>query len=87
MAIGKPKFDTRPGVTAATTARLWICATLCIIQYWLLTASMEAFHGGNRRVAIPMFLASGACFLLTAGLIITGESGARKLQDELKKDQ
>lgn len=86
MSIGKPKFDTRPGVTAVTTARLWICATICIVQYWLLTASMEAYHGGNHRVAIPMFLASLFGFVLVAGLILTGEAGAQKLRDELKKD-
>jgi len=84
MPIGKPRFDTRPGIIAATTARLWICATICIVQYWLLTASMEAFHGGNHGVAFPMFLASAACFLLVAGLIITGEAGASKLQQDTK---
>lgn len=87
MPIGKPTFDTRPGVTATATARIWICAIICIVQYWLLTASMEAFHAGNHRVAIPMFLASVFCFLLVAGLIITGEAGARKLQEDLKKEK
>lgn len=86
MPVGKPKFDTRPGVTASTTARLWICATICIVQYWLLTASMEAYHGGNRRVAVPMFIASFVCFVLVAGLIVAGEAGSRRLQDDLKKD-
>lgn len=83
--IGKPNFDTRPGVTAATNARLWICATICIVQYWLLTAAMEAVHGGNHRVAVPMFLASALCFALVAGLIIAGEAGARRLQEDLKQ--
>lgn len=87
MPIGTPKFDTRPGATAATTARLAICGTICIVQYWLLTASMEAHHGGNHRVAIPMFVASLVCFLLVAGLIVTGEAGARVRQEDLKKDQ
>lgn len=87
MPIGKPNFDTRPGVTASATARLWICAIICIVQYWLLTASMEAFHAGNHRVAFPMLGASFLCFLLVAGLIITGEAGARKLQEDLKKDK
>lgn len=80
MPIGKPKFDTRPGIAAAATARLWLCALICIVQYWLLTASMEAYHGGNHRVALPMFLASLGCFALVAGLIVTGESGERELQ-------
>jgi hypothetical protein len=87
MPVGKPNFDTRPGVTASTTARLWIAATICIVQYWLLTASMEAFHAGNHRVALPMFLASLGCFVLVAGLIVTGEAGARRLQEETKKPE
>jgi heme O synthase-like polyprenyltransferase len=87
MPVGKPNFDTRPGVTATATARIWICAIICIVQYWLLTSSMEAFHGGNHRVALPMFVASVFCFLLVAGLIITGEAGARKLQEDLKKEE
>lgn len=87
MPIGKPNFDARPGVTASTTARLWMCGTICVVQYWLLTASMEAYHGGNSRVAIPMFIVSVVCFLLVAGLIIAGESGAHKLQEDIKKEE
>lgn len=86
MPIGKPKFDTRPGIIAGITARLWICATIVITQYWLLTASMEAFYAGNHRMAIPMFLASAFCFILVAGLILTGEAGARDLQKNLDDD-
>lgn len=85
MPIGKPEFDTRPGVAASATARLWICGIICIVQYWLLTASMEAYHGGNLRIALPAFLASAFCFLLTAGLILTGEAGSRKLEDDVRK--
>lgn len=86
MAIGNPKFDMRPGIVAGTTARLWICSTICIAQYWLLTASMEAFHSGNGHVALPMFLASLFCFVLVAGLILTGETGARRAQEDREKD-
>lgn len=84
MTMPKPRFDTRPGVTAVLTARLWICGLICITQYWLLTAAMEAFHSGNHRVALPMFLASVFCFLLVASLILTGEAGAEKLKETLK---
>lgn len=85
MPVGKPRFDTRPGVVASATARLWICATICIVQYWLLTASLEAYHAGNHRIAAPAFIASAVCFALVAGLILAGERGSRKLQDELRK--
>ena len=87
MPIGKPSFDTRPGVTAAATARVWICGTICVVQYWLLTAAVEATHGGNDRVALPMFLASAVCFALIAGLLLTGEAGAKRLAEELRKEQ
>lgn len=87
MPIGKPKFDTRPGIIAGITARLWICAVIVIVQYWLLTASMEAFLGGNHAMAIPMFLASAFCFILVAGLIITGEAGTRGLQRSVEKEK
>lgn len=61
-------------------------STIVITQYWLLTASMEALLAGNRAMAIPMLLASVFCLILVVGLILTGESGARRLEGELKKD-
>ncbi|MCC7391677.1 MFS transporter [Candidatus Sumerlaeota bacterium] len=83
--LARPAFDLRPGIVAGTTARICICAIICIVQYWLLTASMEAFHGGNSFVALPMFGASLICFALVAGLILTGEAGSGKLKEDLRK--
>lgn len=84
MPIGKPQFDTRPGVTAAATARLWIVAMICGFQYWLLAASMEAVHAGNKAIALPALLGSLLCLALAVGLVLTGELGAYNVAKELR---
>jgi hypothetical protein len=42
---------------------------IVILQLWLLTATMEAYLGGDRSIVIPAALASGACFGLVVGLL------------------
>jgi hypothetical protein len=42
---------------------------LVVLQLWLLTATMNAYLGGDERVVWPTALASTACFLLNAGLL------------------
>jgi uncharacterized protein DUF6755 len=48
-----------------------LCFVLILVigQLWLLTATMNAFLGGDQRVAIPALLASLACFGLNLGLL------------------
>ena len=41
-----------------------------ILQLWLLTATMNAFLGGDEGVIWPAALASLACFLMNAGLLL-----------------
>jgi hypothetical protein len=86
MTIGKPHFDTRPGVAASTTARIWIVATLCVFQYWLLTASLEAVHAGYEHIALPSLGASLVCFVLAAGLVLTGEAGMHKMEQDFRDE-
>jgi hypothetical protein len=43
--------------------------TLVIGQLWLLTATLNAFLGGDRHVAVPALLASAACLALNLGLL------------------
>jgi hypothetical protein len=43
--------------------------TLVLLQLWLLTATMNAFLGGDERVIWPAAVASLACFVLAAGLL------------------
>lgn len=42
---------------------------IVILQLWLLTATMEAFLGGDRSIVIPAALASLGCFGLVLGLL------------------
>ena len=43
--------------------------TLVVLQLWLLTATMNAYLGGDRTVVWPAALASLVCFALNAGLL------------------
>lgn len=87
MPIPPPEHDLRPGARGVSTARLAIVATLCGLQYWLLTSTMEAFHGGDRRLPLAAALASGACFLLQLGLVVTAElNEARRLRHRRRGD-
>lgn len=51
------------------TAILCLVAVIVVLQLWLLTATMEAFLGGNNAIVVPAAIASGACFLLNFGLL------------------
>ena len=42
---------------------------LVILQLWLLTATMNAYLGGDRSVIWPAAFASLACLLLNVGLL------------------
>lgn len=42
---------------------------LIILQLWLLTATMNAYMGGDEAVILPAALASLTCFGLNAGLL------------------
>ena len=42
---------------------------LVMLQLWLLTATMNAYLGGDGAVVLPAALASTACLLLNLGLL------------------
>ncbi len=48
---------------------LSIVLTLVVLQLWLLTATMNAFLGGDHAVAWPALGASLVCLLLNLGLL------------------
>jgi hypothetical protein len=48
---------------------LCIVLVLVILQLWLLTATMNAFLGGDEGVIWPAALASAVCLLLNLGLL------------------
>jgi hypothetical protein len=48
---------------------LSIVLVIVILQLWLLTATMNAFLGGDERVIVPALIASIVCFALNGGLL------------------
>ena len=48
---------------------LTIVLILVVLQLWLLTATMNAFLGGNQTIVWPAALASFACLGLNGGLM------------------
>jgi hypothetical protein len=48
---------------------LWLTSLLLILQLWLLTATMDAYLGGDTQIVWPAFLASASLFGLNVGLL------------------
>jgi len=48
---------------------LAIVAMIVIMQLWLLSATMNAFLGGDESVIVPAAVGSLVCLLLNAGLL------------------
>jgi hypothetical protein len=48
---------------------LAIVGVIALLQLWLLTATMNAFLGGEEGVITPALVGSGVCFLLNLGLL------------------
>jgi hypothetical protein len=48
---------------------LCIVLVLVVLQLWLLTATMNAYLGGDTGVVWPAAIASLVCFLLNLGLL------------------
>lgn len=51
------------------SAILCVVSIIVILQLWLLTATMDAFLGGDDAIVIPAAIASFGCFLMIFGLI------------------
>ncbi len=60
---------TREQRTTIVYGMLVFVLTLVILQLWLLTATMNAWLGGDESVIWPAALASSFCFLLNLGLL------------------
>ncbi|OJW21458.1 MAG: hypothetical protein BGO49_13375 [Planctomycetales bacterium 71-10] len=60
---------TREQKTTIVYGVLGPILVLVVMQLWLLTATMNAYLGGDRRVAWPAAFVSLACLLLNAGLL------------------
>ena len=67
MAVRRP--FTRQQRMTVLLGMLAFALVLVILQLWLLTATMNAFLGGDDAVIWPAALASVACLALNAGLL------------------
>ena len=60
---------TRGQRTPIVQGMLAFVLMLVILQLWLLTATMNAYLGGDDTIVWPAALVSLACFALCAGLV------------------
>jgi hypothetical protein len=60
---------TREQRTTIVYGILCVVLTLVVLQLWLLTATMNAFLGGDEGVIWPAAAASTICLLLNLGLL------------------
>jgi len=66
----KPKRPFSRGQrTVVIHGILCIVLTIVVVQLWLLTATMNAYLGGDETVIWPAALVSLACFAFNAGLL------------------
>jgi hypothetical protein len=63
-----PRFIRAQRMTIVTGI-LVFAVILGILQLWLLTASVNAYLGGDRSIILPALGASLLCFALNAGLL------------------
>jgi hypothetical protein len=55
--------------TTIVNGILSLVVILVILQLWLLTATMNAYLGGDHSILFPAALASVVCLLLNVGLL------------------
>ena len=60
---------TREQKTTIVYGILCIVLLIVVLQLWLLTATMNAYLGGDESIILPAALASLVCFLLNVGLL------------------
>lgn len=60
---------SRPERMIIVNGVLCIVLILVLMQLWLLTATMNAWLGGDQTIIWPAVGASFGCFLLIAGLL------------------
>lgn len=55
--------------TRAISVLTVVILLVIMIQLWLITIALEEYLAARNALAVGTFLASGACFLLNAGLL------------------
>lgn len=67
MTINRP--FTRAQRATIVNGMLAFVLMLVVLQLWLLTATMNAYLGGDESVVWPAAAASLVCLILNAGLL------------------
>jgi hypothetical protein len=67
--MAQRRFLTRAQQTTMVNGVMCFVLVVVVLQLWLLTATMNAFLGGDTTVVWPSLGASVACFLLNLGLL------------------
>jgi uncharacterized protein DUF6755 len=67
MSVNRP--FTRAQRSTIVNGMLAFVLMLVVLQLWLLTATMNAYLGGDRSVIWPAAAVSLLCLLLNAGLL------------------
>jgi len=65
-----PRTFTRAQRMPIVQGILAFVVILVVLQLWLLTATMNAYLGGDDAVVWPAAMASALCFALNAGLLV-----------------
>lgn len=61
---------TRRQRDTIVTGILSVVLVLVVLQLWLLTATMNAYLGGDYEIVLPAALASIFCLALNGGLLL-----------------
>jgi hypothetical protein len=67
--MSKARFLTRKQQTTIVNGVVCFVLVIVVLQLWLLTATMNAFLGGDTSVVWPALAASSACLALNLGLL------------------
>ena len=67
MSVKRP--FTREQRTTIVYGILCFAAIIVVLQLWLITATMNAYLGGDEQVIWPAAIASIVCFGLNLGLL------------------
>ena len=63
-----PRLVRRQRMTIVNAILLFV-VLITVLQLWLLTATMNAYLGGDVGIAVPAAAASLVCLALNAGLL------------------
>lgn len=70
MSVERPGGPDRDRGLTAVNGALGLLIVLVVVQMWLLTASLEAFLGGHREVALPAAAVSALLFAACGALFV-----------------